>query len=236
LITFLASGAVALALLVSGTGQSSGPDELWPAIASSAGISYELAQVRDGAKVELHSSPGGPVVATLGPKTEFNSPRTFYVAKRSGDWLGVPAAALPDGHLGWIRDDPAQLEFGSTMYSLHADLSRRTVEIRYGRSLVSTIPVTVGGAGSSTPPGTFSVTDGLAGRGVGPWYGCCIMALTGHQANLPADWIGGNRIAIHGTPGPVGGAASHGCLRASNRDMVTLFALVPLGAPVFVRE
>jgi hypothetical protein len=236
LITFLASGAVALALLLSGAGQSSGPDELLPAISASAGLSYELAEVRDGAKVELHSSPDGPVVATLGAKTEFDSPRTFYVAKRSGEWLGVPAAALPDGHLGWIRDDPAQLDFGSTAYSLHADLSQRTVDLLYGKRLVSRIPVTVGAAGTTTPPGTFAVTDGLAGRGVGPWYGCCILALTGHQANLPSDWIGGDRIAIHGTPGPVGGAASHGCLRASNRDMVTLFALVPLGAPVFVRE
>jgi hypothetical protein len=236
LITFLASGAIAVALLVSGAGQSSGSDEFLPMIGAAAGVSYELAQVRDGAKVELHSSPGGPVVATLGAKTEFNSPRTFYVAKRSGEWLGVPAAALPDGHLGWIRDDAAQLEFGSTSYSLHADLSRRIVDVLYANRLVSRIPVTVGAAGTSTPPGTFSVTDGLAGRGVGPWYGCCILALTGHQANLPADWIGGNRIAIHGTPGPIGAAASHGCLRASNRDMVTLFALVPLGAPVFVRE
>jgi hypothetical protein len=236
LITFLASGAVAIALLVSGVGQSSAPDELLPRIAASAGVSYELAEVREGAKVELHSAPDGPIVATLGARTEFDSARTFYVAKRRGDWLGVPAAALPDGQLGWIRDDPAQLDFGSTSYSLHADLSQQSIDLRYGKRLVSRIPVTVGAVGTTTPPGTFSVTDGLAGRNIGPWYGCCILALTGHQANLPSDWLGGNRIAIHGTPGPVGGAASHGCLRASNADMVTLFALVPLGAPVFVRE
>ena len=72
-------------------------------------------------------------------------------------------------------------------------------------------------------------------RGVGPWYGCCVLALSGHQDNLPAGWIGGNRIAIHGTPGSVGGAESHGCLRASDPDMIALFARVPLGAPVFIR-
>ena len=226
--------AVTAALALSGAQQSADPGQALQAVAE-PGPSFELAEVRQGSKVELRDAPNGRIVATLGAKTEFDSPRTFYVAEHRGDWLGVPAAALPDGHLGWIRNDPAALEFGSTIYSLHADLSQGVIELRYGRRLISRIPVTVGAAGTTTPPGTFSVTDGLAGAGIGPWYGCCILALTGHQANLPSDWIGGNRIAIHGTPGPVGGAAAHGCLRASNRDMVTLFALVPLGAPVFVR-
>jgi len=57
---------------------------------------------------------------------------------------------------------------------------------------------------------------------------------SGHQPNLPAGWIGGNRMAIHGTPGSIGGAISHGCLRASDPDMVSLFARVPLGTPVFI--
>jgi hypothetical protein len=35
--------------------------------------------------------------------------------------------------------------------------------------------------------------------------------------------------------GSVGGAESHGCLRASDPDMIALFARVPLGAPVFIR-
>jgi hypothetical protein len=232
-MSFLALGAVGVALLVSGAQQPLDPGQFIGV--APAGPSYGLASVQPGETVELRSAPDGPVVAKLGARTEFGSPRVFYVAERRGAWLGVPAAALPNGELGWIRDDPARLDLSTTPYSLHADLARRTVEIRYGDALVQRIPVTIGAAGTSTPSGTFSVTDGLAGRGVGPWYGCCILALTGHQANLPADWLGGNRIAIHGTPGVVGGAASHGCLRASDRDMVTLFALVPLGAPVFVR-
>jgi lipoprotein-anchoring transpeptidase ErfK/SrfK len=47
--------------------------------------------------------------------------------------------------------------------------------------------------------------------------------------------IGGNRMAIHGTPDATGGSTSHGCLRASDPDMISLFARVPLGAPVFIR-
>ncbi len=84
-------------------------------------------------------------------------------------------------------------------------------------------------------PGDYAVTDGLVGRGLGPWYGCCLLALSGHQPNLPAGWIGGDRMAIHGTPGSIGGATSHGCLRASDANMISLIARVPLGAPVFIR-
>ena len=43
-------------------------------------------------------------------------------------------------------------------------------------------------------------------------YGCCILALSGHQDNLPAGWPGGDRLAIHGGSG-IGSADSAGCLR-----------------------
>jgi hypothetical protein len=235
LISLLAYSAVSAALLVSGVQQGGDPVTLVRDAFEIRGPSYEIAQVENKAKIEVHGAPDGPIVTKIGDETEFGSPRVLYVGKRSGDWIGAPLPELPNGELGWIRADPAQLEFRRTSYSLRADLSRREVDLRYGNVLVSRIPVTVGASGTETPPGTFSVTDGLAGADLGPWYGCCVLALSGRQPNLPAGWLGGNRIAIHGSPGVIGGAASHGCLRASDRDMVTLFALVPLGAPVFVR-
>ncbi len=234
MFSLLAYGAVSAALLVSGVQQGGDPVTLVRDAFEIPGPSYEIAQVQDGVKIEVHSAPGGPVVTRVGDETEFGAPRVLYAEKRSGDWIGTPLPELPN-ELGWIRADPEQLEFRQTSYSLRADLSRREVDLRYGNRLVRRIPVTVGAFGSETPPGTFSVTDGLAGADLGPWYGCCVLALSGHQPNLPPGWLGGNRIAIHGSPAPIGGAASHGCLRAGDRDMVTLFALVPLGAPVFVR-
>ena len=235
MISLLAYGAVSAALFVSGVQQGGDPASLVAHAFKIPGPSYEIAQVEDGARVDVYGAPDGKVVTRIGDETEFGSRRVLYVARRSGDWFGTPLPELPNGELGWIRADPAQLEFRRTSYSLRTDLSRREVDIRWGKRLIRRIPVTVGAAGSETPPGTFSVTDGLAGADLGPWYGCCVLALSGHQPNLPPGWLGGNRIAIHGSPAPIGGAASHGCLRASDRDMVTLFALVPLGAPVFVR-
>jgi len=198
--------------------------------------SFEIAHAKPGSRIVVRKRPGGPVATALGAKTEFDSERTFYVAKHRGLWLGGTTDARSNNRLGWIRDDPSRIEITSTPYSLRADLSARVILVRYGHRVVKRIPVTIGRQGSETPPGVFSVTDGLAGRGLGTAYGCCALALSGHQPDLPSGWLGGDRIAIHGTSGPVGGVASAGCLRASDKDMVALFALVPLGTPVFIRS
>jgi lipoprotein-anchoring transpeptidase ErfK/SrfK len=161
--------------------------------------------------------------------------RVFWVERVDGDWLGVPTPEVPDGQLGWIRDDRFALDISQTHFWITADVSARGLTLHYGDRILDRFPVSVGSPGSPTPLGNYAVTDGLVGRGLGPWYGCCLLALTGHQPNLPPGWIGGNRMAIHGTPGSIGGASSHGCLRASDPDMISLFARVPLGAPVFIR-
>ena len=144
---------------------------------------------------------------------------------------------LPNGRLAWIREDPAKLVFHVTPYVIRADLSRRRLTLRRGRRAVARVPITVGAPGSPTPPGRYSVTDGLTTSGTfGQTYGCCVLALSGHQTNLPPGWIGGDRMAIHGTTGAIGGASSAGCLRASDADMLSLFRRVPLGTPVLVRR
>jgi len=98
--------------------------------------------------------------------------------------------------------------------------------------------VAIGRPGSSTPTGRFAVTDKISGNRYGPYYGCCILALSGHQPNTPAGWRGGNRLAVHGTnaPGTIGTPASAGCLRGSDRDLRTLMRRVPVGTPIFIRR
>jgi L,D-transpeptidase catalytic domain len=199
------------------------------------GPSFPLATVRPGHSVALRDSPGGRVVARLGAETEFGSMRVFWVERVQGAWLGVPVPDLPDGQLGWIRDDRFKLDISQTHFWITADVSQRELTLHYGDRVLDRFPVSVGSPGSPTPLGDYAVTDGLVGRGLGPWYGCCVLALSGHQPNLPPGWIGGNRMAIHGTNASIGAANSHGCLRASDLDMISLFARVPLGAPVLIR-
>ena len=200
------------------------------------GPSFPIATVRSGHRIALHDSPGGRVVARVGDRTDFGSIRVFWIEEVRGAWFGVPAPELPDGELAWIRDDRFALDVSQTHFWIDADVSSQRLELHHGDRLLDRFPITVGSPTSPTPLGDYSVTDGLVGKGLGPWYGCCALALSGHQPNLPPGWIGGNRMAIHGTPGAIGGATSHGCLRASDPDMISLFARVPLGAPVFIHS
>jgi L,D-transpeptidase catalytic domain len=195
---------------------------------------FEIAHVNKGKTVELLAEPGGPVVDRLGDETEFGSPVSFSVVATQPGWLGVTSPEMPNGELAWMARDPHKVSVYWTRWSIHADLSGRSLELRYGKGTVRRFTVTIGGPGTETPPGRYGVTDGISFE-ESPYYGCCALALSGHQDHeLPVGWIGGNRLAIHGTPGAVGTAESLGCIRATDETMRYLFRRVPLGTPVFI--
>lgn len=182
----------------------------------------------------LRDGPGGKMVTRLGTRTEFDGATVLAVARREGDWLGVRTHERPAGRLGWIPADAAKLE--RQPYRLRVDLSERelTVVDSGDGEVVSRAPVAIGGPGTPTPTGSFGVTDRIEPKkDTGP-YGCCILALSGRQPNLPQGWGGGDRLAIHATPdeSSVGTPVSSGCLRATEETMRELMETIPLGAPV----
>ena len=97
--------------------------------------------------------------------------------------------------------------------------------------------VTIGGPRTPTPTGRFSVTDRLVVKDPSSPYGCCVLALTGHQTRLPPGWPGGDRLAVHANrdPATLGEARSFGCLRGDPGQVRWLVDRVPLGTPVFIR-
>jgi hypothetical protein len=181
------------------------------------------------------AEPGGKRLGRIGRKTEFGGPRFLGVTGRREGWLRILVPERGNGEHAWIRARKARM-FGTDV-SLHVDRSARRLAVRDGDRVVMRLPVAVGRPEHPTPLGRYAVTDKLKMNGPGTTYGCCALALTGHQTDLPSGWAGGDRLAIHGTsdPGSIGLAASTGCLRASDRDLRRLLRRVPVGAPVFVR-
>jgi len=190
-----------------------------------------------GERVVVRARPRGPVVARLGPRTEFGSPTTLLVAERRGRWLGVVTTHVSNGRLGWVDSRAHAVASSRTRVRLTIDLSARRLVVRRGDRVLRRISVGIGRPSSPTPVGRFAVTDRLPGSRYGPYYGCCILALSAHQPNLPPGWPGGDRIAVHGTddPGSIGAAVSAGCPRARDADLRYLMRVVPLGTPVTVR-
>jgi L,D-transpeptidase-like protein len=224
-----------------GTPQASIPQAALPQQAHKEprlGLSHRgqpIVWLRHGAQIPIRAAPGGKIVKTLGWRTPFDSPTVLAVFRQHGAWAGVPTPLLPNGRLGWVKLDPSRLRAGWTGYTIDVDLSRRAAQLRRGDRVLRSFTVTVGAPGTTTPTGRFAITDTFRGD-LGPAYGCCALATTATQPHLPSGWFGGDRIAIHGTYGPLGIADSHGCVRAANENVNLLVNRVPLGSPVVIRQ
>ena len=143
-----------------------------------------LVWVRIGENVEIHAAPDGPVVETVGEETEFGSRTIFSVAKRDGDWAGVRNPYTGNGTLGWVELDPRKLNAGYTTHAIVIDLSDHRAQLVREGEVIRTFTVSVGAPGHETPTGEFAVTDTFRGD-LNPAYGCCAVALTAAQPNLP---------------------------------------------------
>jgi hypothetical protein len=197
-----------------------------------------IAEVRPGHALALHSRPFGPVLARVGSKTPFGSPRRLgVVATRRGRWLAVTDAVVGNNRVVWVDAKAGGLRYARTSFELDVDLSTRTLVVRRNSAVVRRVSIGVGRPGSPTPTGTFAVTDKLNGATYNAAYGCCILSLSATQPNLPAGWTGGNRVAIHGTlsASDFGRAVSAGCMHASDSNLRYLMRKVPLGTPVVIR-
>lgn len=187
-------------------------------------------------RVLLRARPGGRILRPIGPRTEFGSQRVLAVVAQRPGWLAVLTHHVPNSRAAWIPADGAQLL--REPYTLDVDLSERSLVVRREGRPLRRISIAIGAAGTATPTGRFAVTDALVFDRAGGPYGCCALALTGRQPNIPQGWNGGDRLALHGTPSErtVGTAVSAGCLRATEADMRWLIANVPLGTRMQIRD
>ncbi len=217
------------------TGPQGSPGPEAGTVISWAGQGFRVVILRRSARARLYDHPGGEgaVKAVATDRSEFGSPRVLAVVGRRGAWLEVTSELASDNRPLWVRANPGTMRFKTTPFSIHASLGEHVAELRQEGEVLLRFPVTVGRPDSPTPKGRFAVTDVVV-AGLDPAYGCCALALTAHQPDLPLGWPGGDRIAIHGTTAPIGEAASGGCLRAEDEVMDSLVRVVPLGTPVFI--
>ena len=187
----LATAFSALALLVH------------PVVVQPAALpAHEHLIARVHSPVSVLAQPGGTPLATLGAKTSFGSARALSVVRRSGHWLRVTTADLQEGRDGWIDENAPGVTVSATQLEIVIRLAARTLELRRDGHVVRHFTVGVGSPGSPTPTGRFAVTDELSGPAYSPVYGCCILALSARQTQLPPGWTGGDRIELHGKKVP----------------------------------
>jgi lipoprotein-anchoring transpeptidase ErfK/SrfK len=193
----------------------------------------------DGARFPIYRAPGpGAVLTTwLRARNDWAQPLSLpavdgFVDDDGVAWYQVRLPVRPNGALGWVRGDEVQLR------ELHerivVDLSEHRLQRVAAGDTVETFSIGTGAATTPTPPGRFFVWAHVAtGEPHGP-YGVYALGLSGFS-DVITDWVGGGRLAIHGTDDPSdrGGDVSHGCVRVFNPQMQMLTD-VPLGTPVWI--
>ena len=145
--------------------------------------------------------------------------------------------------LGWVIPTLVALITPSAMAqqaatSLPGRVKRKVVVSVPDRKLVvmengavlRVFPVAVGADVSPSPTGEFEIASRLTAP---TYYHSGIVIPAGADNPLGPRWVGLNKkgYGIHGTnmPGSIGKAASHGCIRMRNLDIVQFFAMVTVG-------
>ena len=148
--------------------------------------------------------------------------------------------------LGWVVPTLAALFTPSAMgqelgLAAPARVKRQVVVSVPDRKLVvmengavlRVFPVAVGADVTPSPTGAFEIVSRLTEP---TYYHSGVAIPAGTDNPLGPRWVGLNKkgYGIHGTnaPGSIGKAASHGCIRMRNRDIVQFFALVNVGDTV----
>jgi hypothetical protein len=96
--------------------------------------------------------------------------------------------------------------------------------------VVKVYRVTVGSSNSPSPSGEFAIVNRITNP---TYYHPHVVIPASEESPIGRGWVGLNRkgYGIHGTnePRSIGRAASHGCIRMSNRDIAQFFDLVRIG-------
>lgn len=187
-------------------------------------------------KVRVYDRPDGRVVRVLDSPTIEGAVLNTIVKERRGMWLRVQLPIRPNEATGWVMiTDLSQ-------YTVHHKVvvqrcARRVTVFRGGVQIWSK-PAAVGKGSTPTPLGTFYV-DFVAPMRHGGAYGPYLISVAGFSNVLHQFGKNGiGQIAIHGTnrPSSIGQAASNGCVRLHNRDLVELVRFLPEGAVVQIVE
>ena len=188
--------------------------------------------------VTARATPGGRAVARLSTRTPEATTNLVTITGRLRDragtaWVQVRLPVLPNGTTGWV---PRRSLGGyrTVQTQLRVDRRRLTAELFRGERRIFRTRVGIGQDRWPTPAGRFYVRVKLT-RFASPMYGPLAFGLSARSAVL-TDWPAGGYVGIHGTDRPdlLPGRVSHGCIRMTNRAILELGRLMPVGTPVIV--
>jgi lipoprotein-anchoring transpeptidase ErfK/SrfK len=164
---------------------------------------------------------------------ESNSP---VAASRSSS--SAQTAQWPE--LPPLGDATAYLPDAQAKVRVVLRLKERRVYLYEDDEITASYPVAIGKSSTPTPTGEFKIFQLIENPiWKNPWTG--EVTAPGANSALGLRWIGfaempNGIIGFHGTPtlSSIGQAASNGCVRMRNEDVIALFSKLEMGASVSV--
>ena len=166
---------------------------------------------------------------------------------KPGSEVSSQAANEMEDQSGTQAGTPEQTGGAPAGVVIKVDVKTNILEVREGEKLIAAYPVTVGSTHTASPIGEWKVR-GIAkmptfrydkemlqhGQRSGNFY----LLRPGPRNPVGVMWIALNKkgIGIHGTddPASIGHAASHGCIRLANWDVVRLATKIKPGDNVSI--
>jgi lipoprotein-anchoring transpeptidase ErfK/SrfK len=166
---------------------------------------------------------------------------------KPGSEISSQAANEMEDQTGPQTPNPGESAGAPGNVTITIDTKTNILEVREGEKLVATYPVTVGSAHNASPIGEWKVR-GIAKMPTFRWdkemlrhgtrSGNFYLLRPGPRNPVGVMWIALDKkgIGIHGTndPASIGRAASHGCVRLANWDIVRLATKIKPGDKVSI--
>jgi lipoprotein-anchoring transpeptidase ErfK/SrfK len=189
-----------------------------------------------GAHVSVYASASSSRVRqSLTSPTDDGTRLSFLVRSLHRRRALVYLPTRPNGSSGWVPR--SQVRVFRDPYRVKIDLRRHRLTAWRDGSTVVRAPVGVGRAVTPTPAGTYYIVSRIRPYDPGSVYGAFAFGLSAHSNVYARFGFGGDgRIGLHGTndPSGVGHDVSHGCIRLTNRAILRLARILPLGTPVTI--
>lgn len=220
-----------MALLVAPSAGAHTQPGVGPSVRQTVFVAYAR-----GAHVSVYGSESSSRVRqTLASPTDDGSQLSFLVRSLHRRRALVYLPTRPNGSTGWVPR--AEVRVYREPYRAQINLRSHRLTVRRDGSVVVSAPVGVGRAVTPTPAGTYYIVSRIRPYDPGSVYGAFAFGLSAHSNVFTSFGFGGDgRIGLHGTndPSGVGHDVSHGCLRLTNRVILRLARILPLGTPVTI--
>ena len=225
----------ALALVAASLGAQGAGAHTQPGVGPSVRPAIFVAYARVGSVSVYGSEAASRARQTLSSPTDDGTLLSFLVRSLHRRRALVYLPTRPNGSSGWVPR--SQVRVYRDPYRVQIDLRRHRLSLWRDGATILRAPVGVGRAVTPTPAGTYYIVSRIRPVDPGSVYGAFAFGLSAHSNVFTRFGFGGDgRIGLHGTndPSGVGHDVSHGCIRMTNRAILRLARILPLGTPVTI--